>query len=208
MKLKAALISLGSTSSKWIGKAMQKYFDEVDSYDIKGIEVTLGDKPMVLYKGEPIPKYDCVYAKGSFRYNPILRSITSILQKESYMPITSTAFTIAHDKLITQLVLDQNKIPMPKTYLASTAKSARDILKKLNYPIIMKFPEGTQGKGVMYADSFASASSLLDTLTALKQPFLIQEFVETGGTDIRAFIIGKESFGVKRKAEKPNSTPR
>jgi len=202
MKLKAAIISLGSTSSKWIAKAMKKYFDEVDEYDIRDIEVNLGKKPEVLHKGKIIPEYDCVYAKGSFRYNPLLRAITTIIYNKSYMPIAATAFTIGQDKLLTQLKLDQNNIPMPKTYLASTPKSARNILKKINYPIIMKFPEGTQGKGVMYADSFASASSLLDALTALKQPFLIQEYVETGGVDIRAFVIGDEVIAMKRKAEK------
>jgi len=201
MKIKAALISMRSDSSKWIVKAMKKYFDEVDDYDIREIEVNMGKKPEVLYKGKPIQSYDCIYAKGSFRYNPLLRAISSILNDKCYMPIKPTAFTIGQDKLLTQLKLDQNNIPMPKTYLASTTKAARGILKKVNYPIIMKFPEGTQGKGVMFADSFAGASSLLDALTALKQPFLIQEYVETGGTDIRAVVIGDEVVAMKRTAE-------
>ncbi len=202
MKLRAALISLGSTSSKWVGKAMEKYFDEVDMYDIREIEVIMGKKPEVLYKGKPIPNYDCVYSKGSFRYNALLRAISMILYNKCYMPIKPISFTIGHDKLLTQLILDKHNVPMPKTYLAATPKAARDILKKVNYPMIMKFPEGTHGKGVMYADSFASASSLLDALTALNQPFLIQEYIETGGKDIRAVVIGNEVFAMERKAEK------
>jgi ribosomal protein S6--L-glutamate ligase len=79
---------------------------------------------------------------------------------------------------------------MPKTYISSTIDSARQLLSSLNYPIIMKFPQGTQGKGVMFADSFSSASSILDALSALKQSFIIQEYVDTGATDLRAFVVG------------------
>lgn len=201
--MKAALISLGSVSSKWTLQAMKNYFESVDDIDIRKIEINFAEKnPVVLYDGEPMKAYDCIYAKGSFRYAQLLRSITTFYREDpTYMPIKATAFSIVHDKLITQLKLQENKIPMPKTYLSSTPMAAKKILEKVNYPIIMKFPQGTQGKGVMFADSFASASSMLDALIALKQPFLIQEYIETGETDTRAFVIGdKVVAGMKRKA--------
>ena len=189
--MKAAIISQGSVSSKWTFEAMQKYFDEVEEIDVKNLEISIsGNTAQILHKGEPLKKYDCVYAKGSFRYSQILRSLTSVLQKECYMPIIPGAFTIAHDKLLTQLMMQQHSIPMPKTYISSTIESARQLLSSLNYPIIMKFPQGTQGKGVMFADSFSSASSILDALSALKQSFIIQEYVDTGATDVRAFVVG------------------
>jgi len=200
--MKAALISLGSKSSKWTVDAMRKYFDAVDDVNLKDIEVNLGvGKLNVLYNGQPLPKYDCIYAKGSFRYAPLLRSITRALSSTTYMPIKAETFTIGHDKLLTHLALQLYKTPMPTTYLASSPEGAKKILEKVNYPIIMKFPQGTQGKGVMYADSFASASSMLDALSALRQPFLIQEYIETGGVDIRAIVVGdKVVASMKRKA--------
>ncbi len=188
--MKAAIVSQGSVSSKWTFDAMNNYFDEVDEIDVKHLEISIGDTAKILYKGEPLKKYDCIYAKGSFRYSQVLRSLTSILHKECYMPIIPNAFTIAHDKLLTQLTMQQHCIPMPKTYISSTIDSAKQLLSNLNYPIIMKFPQGTQGKGVMFADSFSSASSILDALSALKQSFIIQEFVDTGCTDLRAFVVG------------------
>lgn len=202
--MKAALISLGSVSSSMTLEAMNKYFEAVDSLDIRNIEVNLGVGLLdVLYKGKPIDKYDCVFAKGSFRYAPLLRSITTALYDTTYMPIKADAFTIGHDKLLTHLAMQLYKIPMPKTYLASSAAAARKVLEKVNYPIIMKFPSGTGGKGVMYAESFAAASSMLDALETLKQPFLIQEYVETEGTDIRAIVVGDRVVAaMKRKAEK------
>ena len=200
--MKAALISLRSKSSQWTIKEMRKYFELVDDIDLKEIEVNLGKgKLEVLYQNKPLPKYDCIYAKGSFRYASLLRSITKAVFNTCYMPIRPESFTIGHDKFLTHLALQYYKIPMPKTYLASSPKSAKKILEKVNYPITLKFPHGTQGKGVMFADSFASASSMLDALETLKQPFLIQEYVETSGEDIRAIVVGdKVVASMKRKA--------
>jgi ribosomal protein S6--L-glutamate ligase len=203
MVLKAAVISLGSKSSKMVIKAMQKYFKVVDSLNIKDIEVNLTSKGTgILHKGLPLEDYDCIYAKGSFRYAPLLRAITLVASDKAYMPIHPDAFTIGHDKILTHLRLQTHGIPMPHTYLSATSESTKKVLEKINYPVIMKFPSGTQGKGVMFAESFAAASSMLDALTALRQPFLIQEYVETGGTDIRAIVVGdKVVASMQRVAE-------
>ena len=74
---------------------------------------------------------------------------------------------------------------MPRTYVAATTTAARSVFEQMNYPIIMKFPHGTQGKGVLVAESLPSASSIMDALSYLRQPFLIQEFIHTGGKDVR-----------------------
>jgi len=202
VELKAAIISLGSQSSKWTAEAMQKYFSEVDQLNIKNIDINIcGREAEILYNGKPIKDYDCVFAKGSFRYAQLLKTLTSVMQDKCFMPISAEAFTVAHDKLLTHLELQKHNIPMPRTYVSSTIPAAKKILEKMNYPVIMKFPHGTGGKGVMFADSFASASSLLDALSALRQPFIIQEYVETGGTDLRAFVVGnKVVAGMERKA--------
>lgn len=191
MKTRAALISLGSTSSQWTVDAMGEYFDEVDMLQLKEMEVSFsGDKSEVLYQGDPLERYDCVFAKGSFRYAQLLGSITAILERGCYMPIRSTSFTIGHDKLLTQLALHQAGVPMPTTTIVSTVQAAKKLLEKLNFPLILKFPHGTGGKGVIYADSIVVAKGILDALSALRQPFLIQEYIETGGRDVRAIVIG------------------
>lgn len=202
MELKAAIISLGSESSKRTEEAMKKYFSKVDAIDIRKIDINISGKDAeILYNGKPIGEYDCAYVKGSFRYAPLSQTLTSVLRKKCYVPISAEAFTTAHDKLLTHLELQKHNIPMPRTYVSATISAAKKILEKINYPVIMKFPHGTGGKGVMFADSYASASSLLDALSALRQPFIIQEYVETGGTDIRAIVVGKKVIaGMERKA--------
>tara|TARA_Y100000310_G_scaffold124700_1_gene123418 strand:+ start:41213 stop:42289 length:1077 start_codon:yes stop_codon:yes gene_type:complete len=201
--MKAAIISLGSKSSIMTAEAMKKYFNQVDMIQLRDIEVSLGKEAQILYAGEPLQEYDCVYVKGSFRYANLLCSIASMLEKKvPYMPFPASAFTVVHNKLLTHLILEQENIPMPKTYISSTVDTAKELLKKVNFPIVMKFPEGTQGKGVMFADSISSGSSLLDALSALNQPFIIQEYVETGGTDIRALVVGdKVVASMRRRAQ-------
>ncbi len=201
--MKAALISLNSKSSIMVAKAMQKYFSQVDSLDIRKLEVNLSGRDLeIWYDGKEFHKYDCLYTRGSFRYAPMLRSLSAAMGETTYMPINPETYTIGHDKLLTHLVLQQYKIPMPKTYLTSSASAAKKILEKINYPIIMKFPSGTGGKGVMFAESFAAASSMMDALETLRQPFILQEYIETGGTDIRVIVVGdKVVAGMKRKAE-------
>ncbi|MFW5991143.1 MAG: ATP-grasp domain-containing protein [Candidatus Nanoarchaeia archaeon] len=202
MGLNAAILSLGSVSSKWTYERMQNYFDEVDELDIKKIQVQLGKENGIYYEGEPLKQYDCIYAKGSYKYAIVLRALTSMMAGKCFMPFKASAFTVGHNKILTQLKLQQAGIPTPASYLSPSVESAKKVLEEITYPVIIKFPEGTQGKGVMFADSYASASSMLDAFATLKQPVIIQEYVETGSTDTRAIVVGdKVVAAMQRKAE-------
>ncbi|MFH1439844.1 MAG: RimK family alpha-L-glutamate ligase [Candidatus Woesearchaeota archaeon] len=204
-KMKAAIISLGSVSSQWTLEAMNKHFDSVDAIDVRQLEIKLGKENMdILYQNEPLSDYDCIYAKGSYKYAQVLRAITSAYKGKCYLPINANAFTLGHNKILTHLKLQNAGIPMPQTYLTPTTEAAKKLLENINYPIIMKFPEGSHGKGVMVADSFASANSMLDALTTLKQPFIIQEYIETGGTDVRAFVIGDKVVAAMERRAAPD----
>ncbi len=201
--MKAAIISLGSQSSLMTAEAMSKYFDQVDQINLKHIEVNLGRDSGIFLEGQPLPFYDCIYLKGSFRYANLLRSVASLLEgKVAYMPLPASCFTTVHNKLLTHLILEQHRIPMPRTYISSNSEAAKQLLNRITYPIVLKFPEGTQGKGVMFADSPSSASSLLDAFGVLNQPVIVQEYIETGGADIRALVVGsKVAASMKRQAK-------
>ncbi len=198
--MKAAVISLGSKSSQWIIEAMQKHFDVVDDLDISEIEVALGgNSGKILYRGKPLHKYDCIYARGSHRYAVLLRAVTTLLYKETYMPLRPAGFTIGHDKILTHLKFQEFNVPQPTTYVATTAENGRRSLKDFAFPIIMKTPAGTHGKGVLIADSMESANSIIDALSLLKQPFLIQQYIETEGKDYRCIVVGDEVVAVMRR---------
>lgn len=202
-KFKAALISQGSISSKMIFAAMQNYFTKVDEIDLKEIEVNLCHKtPYIMHKKKKIQNYDCLYVKGSFRYVPILRSIASFIEEKAYTPIEPQSFSIGHDKFLTHLALLRKKIAMPSTYIASSSSSTKERLKKMKFPLVIKLPTGTQGKGVTFVDSYSSALSILDTLDALKVPFIIQNYVHCAGKDIRCFVVGNRVVAAMQRTAK------
>jgi ribosomal protein S6--L-glutamate ligase len=202
--MKAAIISLGSLSSKWIFEEMKKCFDTVDFLDLKKCETVIDPKaPQILYDGELLGNYDCVYVRGSYKYAKLMAAISSVLEiNGTYIPLKSSIFTVAHDKLLTHLDLQKHGVPMPQTYVVSDINTGKRLLARVKYPIVMKFPEGTHGKGVMFGESYASASAILDALTALRQPFLLQEFIETNECeDYRIIVIGDEvAASMKRTA--------
>ncbi|MBI4016188.1 MAG: RimK family alpha-L-glutamate ligase [Candidatus Aenigmarchaeota archaeon] len=203
--MNAAIISMGSISSERTVEEMKKVFDSVDHLNIVDLEVSmLGTSEEILYGGKPLKQYDCIYAKGSGRFANLLRAVTTVLGPECYTPIRPGAFTIGHDKLLAHLKFQVAKVPMPRTWVVSTAEAAKKILKKAPYPVVMKVPSGTHGKGVMLAESYESASSMVDALALLRQPFLIQEYVETGGTDIRAFVLGDSVVAAMKRVALPD----
>ncbi len=203
--MKLAIISLGGKGSTLILKEAENYFDTADSINIKHIEVHVSSKSSeILYKGKPLEKYDCIYIRGSYKHALIERAIAEALYDKTYTPLTPTSFTLSHNKFLTILELQKVGIHIPKTYLAANTSSAKELIENVKYPIIMKLPSGTQGKGVMFADSIASAKSILDALEVFKQPYIIQEFIETatkGAVDIRAIVVGNKVIAsMKRKA--------
>lgn len=202
--MKLAIISLGGESSNNTANEAKAFFDQVDSINLKDLDIQIDSKKTtVLCKGKPLEDYDCIYMRGSFRYATLQRSLTRALHEKVYMPIKPEAFTVGHNKFLTQIELQKKNVPMPTTYLTATTEGAKKIIEKVHYPIIIKVPGGTHGKGVMFADSESSAKSVLDALEVFNQPYIIQEYVETGATDIRAIVVGdKVIAAMKRKAAK------
>lgn len=192
--MKIAIISLGGKSSVAVGEACKKYFGRVDMLNIKDFEVTVNGGVRLSHLKEKLGDYDCVYVRGSYRYAMLQRAIARALQSEVYMPIRSRAFAIGHDKFLTLLELQKKGVAIPRTHYVVTKKNALKILEKeIDYPVIIKVPEGTHGRGVLVAESFKSARTILDMLEEFKKPYIIQEFVQTEKTsDIRAIVCGKK----------------
>jgi ribosomal protein S6--L-glutamate ligase len=203
MSLKLAIVSLGSKSSKMLAKEALEYFEEVKMIDIRKIEIRVSNtKTEVLYDGEPLENFDCMYLKGSYRYASLLYGITEIFKKDTYIPIDSNAHIVAHNKFMTHLNFSQNKaLKMPGTYFAAKISEAKKFLNTLNYPIILKFPSGTHGKGVIFTDSYKSATSMVDALDIFKQPVIVQDYINIQ-SDIRVIVAGEKIIGSMRRIAK------
>ena len=200
--MKLGVITLGGPGARMIIEKARKYFDEVEEINIKKLTTRVSTNGTeVFYEDKLLKGFDCLYMRGSWRYEQLLYTVSYLLQGKVYLPLYHSVFPTCHNKLLTLLRLQKDGVAVPETYFCSNAEEARNVLERVNYPIILKTPAGTQGKGVMFADSISSAKSLLDALEAFNQPYLIQEYIDTGATDIRAFVVGdKVIAAMKRKA--------
>lgn len=202
LKLKFGLISLGSESSKMILENAKEYFDVVDMIDLKKVEIKIDKKTTILYNGEPLKEYDCLLMRGSFRYSTLLYGLSEFYKDKCFVPIDANAHLIAHNKFMTHLLFSKDKnLKMPGTYYAAKIKETIEFLKTLNYPIILKFPSGTHGKGVILAESASSAVSMVDALDVFKQPVLIQDYINIK-SDIRIIVAGNKIIGSMRRIAK------
>jgi ribosomal protein S6--L-glutamate ligase len=103
---------------------------------------------------------------------------------------------------MTHLFFSSNKVlKMPGTYFAAKISETKQFLKTLNYPIILKFPTGTHGKGVIFTESYTSASSMIDALDIFKQPAIVQDYVNIK-SDIRVIVAGNKIVGSMRRIAK------
>lgn len=100
----------------------------------------------------------------------------------------------SRNKLRTMQILARKRIPIPKTLFAKDTSNIKDHIELLGgAPIIIKLQEGTQGLGVMIADSKKSAKSIIESLYNMNVNIIMQEFIEeANGQDIRVYIVGNK----------------
>lgn len=115
----------------------------------------------------------------------------------------SMAIARSRDKLRSLQILSNNSIPMPATGFANSPIDSADIIKMVGgAPLVIKLLEGTQGRGVVLAETNKAAESVMSAFKSLSANILAQEFVkEANGRDIRCFVIdGKVVGSIERKA--------
>jgi ribosomal protein S6--L-glutamate ligase len=122
----------------------------------------------------------------------------------SYPLNESVAITRSRDKLRSLQILARAGVGLPLTGFASSPDDTKDLIKLVGgAPLVVKLLHGTQGKGVVLAETQQAAESLIDAFRGLAANFLVQEFIkEAGGADIRCFVVGaKVVAAMKRQAK-------
>jgi ribosomal protein S6--L-glutamate ligase len=120
-----------------------------------------------------------------------------------YTQNSATSITQSRDKLYSLQLLINSGLPIPTTGFANSPLDTDDLIKMVGgAPLIVKLLEGTQGKGVVLAETKKAAESLINAFKSLKANILVQEFVkEANGQDIRCFVInGKVVESIMRTA--------
>jgi ribosomal protein S6--L-glutamate ligase len=116
---------------------------------------------------------------------------------------SSTAITQSRDKLFSLQLLLQSGIDIPTTGFANSPLDTDDLIKMVGgSPLIVKLLEGTQGKGVVLAETKKAAESVINAFKSLNANILVQEFIkEADGKDLRLFVVdGKVVATIQREA--------
>jgi ribosomal protein S6--L-glutamate ligase len=116
----------------------------------------------------------------------------------------SVAIARSRDKLRSVQLLARKGIGLPVSGFAHSPDDVQDLIKMVGgAPVVIKLLEGTQGIGVVLAETQQAAESVIEAFMGLKANILVQEFIkEAGGADIRCFVIGdKVVAAMQRKAK-------
>ncbi|SFJ11636.1 30S ribosomal protein S6--L-glutamate ligase [Jannaschia pohangensis] len=150
-------------------------------------------RPEMYYNGEKLEGYDAVIprigASVTFYGLAVLRQFEMM----GVYPLNeSVAIGRSRDKLRSMQLLARDGIGLPVTTFAHDPKQTEEVLALAGgAPLVIKLLEGTQGLGVVLADTDRSAKSVIEAFRATNTNILIQEFIkEAGGTDIRALVVG------------------
>ena len=158
--------------------------------------------PDLYYRQKPLSHYDAVLPRigASITYYG-----TAVVRQFQEMDVfcanTASGISDSRDKLRSLQVLSRHHIGIPRT---TFVKDKNDVLPAIERvggaPVIIKLIEGTQGIGVLLAESVMAATSIIELLQSQKQNVLIQKFVaESKGKDIRAFVVGDRVVAAMRR---------
>lgn len=183
--------SLYSTSQ--LVKACERLGHQVEVVDPLKCYMNINtEKPIVLYQDRVLDDFDAIIprigASITFYGTAVVRQFE---MGGIYSVNESVAISRSRDKLRALQLLAKKKLGLPTTGFAHYTKMSDELLRLAgNTPAVIKILEGTQGKGVVLAETKKAAVSVIDLLGRVNSPFLVQEFIkEAGGSDIRCFVL-------------------
>jgi ribosomal protein S6--L-glutamate ligase len=164
-------------------------------------------RPKVFYMGEPVPRYDAVIPRIGASVTQYGLAVLRQFEMSGVWPLNeSVAIGRSRDKLRSMQILAKHGLGLPLTAFAHDPRQSEEILRAVNGPpVVIKLLEGTQGIGVVLAETEASAKSVIEAFRGANVNILVQEFIEeAGGTDIRAFVIGGKVVAAMQRTGAPD----
>lgn len=160
-----------------------------------------GKSPWLLYDGKPFPKYDVVITRPSILNNvDLYASLIEQMEMAGILLFNKyDAILNAKNKVKTMQILDHYGLPIPKTVFVRRGEDL-ELAGKLvgGFPLIVKEPVGSYGKGVTIVESMRALKSVLQWN---KPMYLLQQFVKySKGKDIRVFIVNGKVVGTMMRA--------
>jgi ribosomal protein S6--L-glutamate ligase len=193
-------------SSRRLIEAAEERGHEVEVLDVLRCYMNVtSHKPSMHYKGEELDKFDAVIPRIGASVTMYGTAVLRQFEMMGVYPLNeSVAISRSRDKLRSMQLLSRKGIGMPITGFANKPDDIEDMIKMVGgAPLVIKLLEGTQGIGVVLAETKSAATSVLEAFFGLKASVLVQEFIkEAGGADIRCFVVdGKVVAAMKRQAQ-------
>lgn len=158
--------------------------------------------PDLYYRGRELSNYDAVLPRigASITYfgTAVVRQFE---QMDVFTANSSTGIGNSRDKLRCMQILSRHQIGIPQTTFVRNRPDVLPAIERVGgAPVIIKLLEGTQGVGVILADSVKIAEAIIETLHSTRQNVLVQKFVsESRGRDVRALVVGDRVVAAMRR---------
>ncbi len=150
-------------------------------------------RPTLWHGGRQLPQYDAVIPRIGASITHYGLAVLRQFEVQGVFPLNeSVAIGRSRDKLRALQLLARDGIGLPVTAFAHGPRRAEDVIKEVGgTPCVIKLVEGAQGRGVILAETAASAKSIIEAFSATNTNILVQEYIkEAGGNDIRVLVVG------------------
>ena len=194
-------------STRRLVEAAKNRNHNVEVIDYLYCDLVLEKKhPSILYKGRLLENVDAIIprigASHTYYGAAVIRQFEMM---KVFSTLESQALTRSRDKLRSLQLLTRGNIGIPKTVFTNYSNHTDDIIKNVGgAPLVIKLLEGTQGLGVVLAETDNAASSVIEAFNGLHARVILQEFIkEANGADIRVFVVdGQVAGAMKRQGRK------
>ncbi|MEO2060853.1 MULTISPECIES: 30S ribosomal protein S6--L-glutamate ligase [Mesonia] len=193
-------------STQRLVEAAKKRKHEVEVIDPLKCDIVIEKrKPNVYYKGAYIENVDAIIPRiGSsvtFYGTAVVRQFEMM---GAFTTTDSEALVRSRDKLRSLQVLSRARIGLPKTVFTNYSRDVEGVIKQVGgTPLVIKLLEGTQGLGVVLAETKNAAQSVIEAFNGLQARVIVQEFIkEAKGADIRAFVVDGHVVGAMKRQGK------
>ena len=162
-------------------------------------------KPKIFYNGIYLDDIDAIIprigASVTFYGTAVVRQFEMM---KVFSAIESVALVRSRDKLRSLQILSRAGVGLPKTVFTNYTKDAEHLVKSVGgAPLVLKLLEGTQGLGVVLAETKNAATSVIEAFNGLGARVIAQEFIkEAGGADIRVFVVDGKVVGAMKRQGK------
>lgn len=193
------------STNRLVEAAKEKGHEVLVLDHLKCYVVIEGGNPSIRYQGNLVENIDAIIPRIG---NSVTDYGVAIVRQFEMMKVFSTvksqAIVRSRNKLRSLQVLSGAGVGLPKTVFANNPRDIDDLLLQVGGPpVVIKLLEGTQGIGVVLAETDKTAKSVVEAFYGIKANILIQEFIaESKGADVRAFVVGGKVVGAMKRQGK------